>query len=66
MSWWRGCSADHVLHYLPFMDENLIDVNELHGFLVEHSDVFDENRQLAASQWARAVCLLDWLAYGRR
>jgi hypothetical protein len=58
--------ADDVLYYLPFMDEDLVEPDVLHEFLVSYREPFDSDRQPLASQWAKAVCLYDWLAYGRQ
>lgn len=59
------CPADDVLYYLPFIDDDLIEPEVLHDFLVRHREPFDSDRQPLASQWAKAVCLYDWLKYGR-
>jgi hypothetical protein len=61
----EACSTDDVLYDLPYMEQDRIDPAVLHDFLVERREAFDSNRQPVASQWAKAVCLYDWLAYGR-
>lgn len=34
--------------------------------LIANRQAFDERRQPLESQWARAVCIYDWIAYGQR
>ncbi|WP_051221453.1 SIR2 family protein [Conexibacter woesei] len=61
----EACSADDVLYYLPFLDEDVIELDGLRNFLVANRESFDTDRQPVSSQWAKAVCLYDWLRYGR-
>lgn len=60
------CTADQVLYYLPFLDQALVEPEALRAFLIANRDIFDNDRQPAGSQWARAVCLYDWLIHGDR
>ena len=60
------CDAERGLFYLPFLDERDIELEPLREYLIASRHVFDGDHQPAASQWAKAVCLYDWLAYGRQ
>lgn len=59
-------TPEQVLYYVPFLDRSLVDPATLREFLLGHREIFDTDRQPAGSQWARAVCLYDYLRYGLR
>jgi hypothetical protein len=58
--------ADGVIYCMPFLSHEHIDPDELREFLVANRQAFDAHRQPLESQWARAVCIYDWIAYGQR
>lgn len=63
----KACDAADVLVYLAALPEDQIDPEELRQFLVAHrQDLFEtEKVQFSNTQWAKAVCLYDWLRFKR-
>jgi hypothetical protein len=58
---------DDLLMYVAMMPEGTIDPEALRSFLVEHRESqFVNGHALEKAQWAKGVCLYDWLKYGRQ
>lgn len=55
-------TPDEVIFAAPHLDPGSIDPNELRNFLVDHIDLLSGN-SLQASQWAKCLCLYDYLTY---
>ncbi len=59
--------ADDILHYIPFWPISFLDLNAFRDLLdrEDTKGAFLAEHQPTASQWAKCVCLYDWLRYGR-
>jgi len=54
----------NILQFIPALDEDAIDPEELRRFLVKHVDLC--TNEFHRSQWIKMACLYDWLRYGRQ
>jgi hypothetical protein len=55
-----------VLMFLAKLDEGKIPPEELREFLLAHQESqFENGHALQAAQWAKGVCIYDWLVHGR-
>ena len=53
-----------VFQYIPALSEDEVDPEELRRYLIKHEDMYESRSY--RSQWAKIVCLYDWLQYGRQ
>jgi hypothetical protein len=57
-------TPEQAIYALPYLEADQIDLETLRLLLLLNRNLFDDNHQPAASQWAKAVCIYDWLMYG--
>jgi hypothetical protein len=55
-------TINHALDYIPLLDEKLIDLELLNGFLLEH---FQNEEVYNRTSFKRLVCLYDYLKYAK-
>ncbi|MDM7885139.1 SIR2 family protein [Curtobacterium sp. RHCKG23] len=60
-----NCSMDDVLFAIPHLDPSGVDVEQLRAYLKEQRGVFEGSRPLQVTQWAKCVCFLDYVEFGR-
>jgi hypothetical protein len=59
-------TPEQAIYRLPFLEPEQIDLPALREFLLANRNLFDDKHEPAGSQWAKAVCIYDWLRYGRQ
>lgn len=57
--------AGDVVMYVARLRDDQQDPEALRAFLLEHKKELLSGHPLDQTQWAKAVCLYDWLVYGR-
>ncbi|WP_395361945.1 SIR2 family protein [Streptomyces sp. YH02] len=55
--------VDAVLNYGVYMPAGMVSISELRAFLQNHTEV--KSGPWGSTQYAKLVCFLDWLSYGR-
>lgn len=59
-----ACTPENAAAYIPFLSLDKIDIELLHGFLIENEEKFDYNVSSYASNFRKLAALYDRLKWG--